>query len=95
MFPGSRLFPSAQAHEREGYRWWAQRLGRVFSMHNETRIDHFRGFAGYWAVQAGAKTAMGGSWLKGPGRSLFDALAKVPALRSDCRSRFAYAGHHQ
>lgn len=35
-----------QAHEKDGYKWWAQRLGRVFAMHNETRIDHFRGFAG-------------------------------------------------
>jgi 4-alpha-glucanotransferase len=39
------------------------------------RIDHFRGFAGYWAVPAGAKTAVGGRWLPGPGRELFDALA--------------------
>ena len=37
---------TAQAHEKEGFKWWAQRLGRVFAMHNETRIDHFRGFAG-------------------------------------------------
>lgn len=71
-----------QAHEKEGYKWWAQRLGRVFSMHNETRIDHFRGFAGYWAVKADAKTAMGGAWLKGPGRNLFDALTKVRSCRS-------------
>jgi len=35
-----------QAHEKEGYRWWAQRLGRSFQLYDETRIDHFRGFAG-------------------------------------------------
>lgn len=35
-----------QAHEREGYRWWAQRLGRSFQLYDETRVDHFRGFAG-------------------------------------------------
>lgn len=83
---GSPLF-KWEAHEKEGYKWWAQRLSRVFSMHNETRIDHFRGFAGYWAVQAGAETAMGGSWLKGPGRSLFDAVKKrlgeVPIIAED------------
>eukprot|EP00208_Stichococcus_sp_RCC1054_P003340 CAMPEP_0206140558 /NCGR_PEP_ID=MMETSP1473-20131121/9760_1 /ASSEMBLY_ACC=CAM_ASM_001109 /TAXON_ID=1461547 /ORGANISM="Stichococcus sp, Strain RCC1054" /LENGTH=558 /DNA_ID=CAMNT_0053534735 /DNA_START=359 /DNA_END=2035 /DNA_ORIENTATION=- len=83
---GSPLF-KWEAHEKEGYKWWAQRLGRVFSMHNETRIDHFRGFAGYWAVKADAKTAMGGAWLKGPGRNLFDALTKqlgeVPIIAED------------
>lgn len=83
---GSPLF-KWDAHEKEDYKWWAQRLGRVFSMHNETRIDHFRGFAGYWAVEAGAETAMGGSWLKGPGRSMFDALkqrlGEVPIIAED------------
>lgn len=45
-----------QAHEKEGYKWWARRLGRVFSMHNETRIDHFRGFAGEKPVERSEKT---------------------------------------
>ena len=35
-----------QAHHAEGYKWWAQRLGRSFQLYDETRIDHFRGFAG-------------------------------------------------
>ncbi|KAL0030183.1 hypothetical protein WJX77_001948 [Trebouxia sp. C0004] len=62
------------AHEREGYRWWAQRLGRSFQLYDETRIDHFRGFAGYWSVDAKADTAMGGVWKKGPGLGLFKSL---------------------
>ncbi|MBK6408041.1 MAG: 4-alpha-glucanotransferase [Holophagales bacterium] len=37
------------------------------------RLDHFRGFAGYWAVAAGEETAIGGIWEPGPGRKLFDA----------------------
>ena len=40
------LLVTVQAHEREGYRWWAQRLGRSFKLYDETRVDHFRGFAG-------------------------------------------------
>ncbi|KAL3141911.1 4-alpha-glucanotransferase dpe1, chloroplastic/amyloplastic [Trebouxia sp. C0010 RCD-2024] len=62
------------AHEREGYRWWAQRLGRSFQLYDETRVDHFRGFAGYWSVDAKAETAMGGVWKKGPGAGLFKSL---------------------
>lgn len=62
------------AHEKEGYRWWALRLGRSFQLYDETRIDHFRGFAGYWSVDAKADTAMGGVWKKGPGLGLFKSL---------------------
>ena len=36
----------AQAHKEDGYRWWVQRLSRMFQLHDEVRIDHFRGFAG-------------------------------------------------
>jgi 4-alpha-glucanotransferase len=38
------------------------------------RIDHFRALASYWAVPAGARTAVEGHWETGPGRRLFDAL---------------------
>ena len=70
---------AAQAQKQDGFRWWAQRLGRAFHMHNETRIDHFRGFAGYWAVPSTAETAIDGKWRKGPGKELFDALTAVRA----------------
>ena len=35
-----------QAHSKQGYKWWVQRLSRAFQVYDETRIDHFRGFAG-------------------------------------------------
>jgi 4-alpha-glucanotransferase len=38
------------------------------------RIDQFRGFEAYWAVPAGSATARKGSWVPGPGDSLFEAL---------------------
>ncbi|KAG5050204.1 hypothetical protein JHK85_011307 [Glycine max] len=41
------------------------------------RIDHFRGFAGYWAVPSEAKVAMLGKWKVGPGISLFDAIFRA------------------
>ncbi|KAI8473849.1 MAG: glycoside hydrolase superfamily [Monoraphidium minutum] len=50
------------AHEAEGYAWWAARLARAFSLYDETRIDHFRAFAGYWSVEATEETAMNGCW---------------------------------
>ena len=62
------------AMERDGFRWWVKRLRRAFNLYDETRIDHFRGFAGYWAVAAGQETAMEGEWRQGPGKALFTAL---------------------
>ena len=81
LTPGLRIRPP-QAQKEDGFRWWAQRLGRAFHMHNETRIDHFRGFAGYWAVPSSAETAIDGKWRKGPGKELFDALTEVRMLDS-------------
>ena len=72
---GSPLY-DWNAHEKEGFRWWTRRLQRALALHDEVRIDHFRGFAGYWAVDADAETAMGGVWKVGPGMRLFDALEK-------------------
>lgn len=35
-----------QAQKKSKYVWWERRLGRAFQLYDETRIDHFRGFAG-------------------------------------------------
>jgi 4-alpha-glucanotransferase len=55
--------------------WWSQRMRRAFSLHDRVRIDHFRGFEAYWEVPARETTAIGGRWVKGPGRAPFDAIA--------------------
>lgn len=71
----------------DGYRWWIERLRRTFELFDYVRLDHFRGFAGYWAIPADADTAMSGRWEPGPGRLLFDAvraaLGEVPMLAED------------
>ena len=75
------------AHAGEGFSWWARRLGRARELYDLTRVDHFRGFAGYWAVPAGAETAMGGEWVQGPGVALFEAVERaigpVPIIAED------------
>lgn len=62
--------------EETGFAWWVERLRRNRELANTLRIDHFRGFAEYWAVPAGEPTAVNGRWLPGPGRKLFDRLRK-------------------
>lgn len=109
---GSPLYKWPE-HKRDRFEWWCRRMGRALELYDETRIDHFRGFAGeqvalqvgcfcpvllwcgmptrhalctahlahlycctagYWSVDAKAETAMGGSWKKGPGLELFNAI---------------------
>ncbi|MET0509511.1 MAG: 4-alpha-glucanotransferase [Burkholderiaceae bacterium] len=62
------------AHAAEGYRWWIARMRSALRHADIVRIDHFRGFAGYWEVPASAQTAVGGCWRRGPGPALFEAL---------------------
>jgi 4-alpha-glucanotransferase len=70
-----------------GYRWWIERFRRTFELVDAARIDHFRGFVAYWAVPSGAKTALEGSWRRGPGHDLFDAVAaelgELPLIAED------------
>ncbi len=71
----------------DGFRWWIERLRRTFELFDYVRLDHFRGFAGYWAIPADAATAMSGRWEPGPGLALFDAvraeLGELPMLAED------------
>jgi 4-alpha-glucanotransferase len=58
------------------YGWWFERLGHNLSMLDRVRIDHFRGFFGFWQVPAGDKTAKNGKWVRGPGKKFFDIIFK-------------------
>lgn len=68
--------------KKDRYRWWTRRIACACSRQDVVRIDHFRGFAGYYVVPCGAKTAVGGRWRKGPGMDLFRA---VQEQCGDCR----------
>lgn len=62
-------------HAKNEYRWWLSRLRAVLNLVDIVRLDHFRGFAGYWEVSARAKTAVKGRWVTGPGQAFFQAVA--------------------
>lgn len=74
-------------HERTGYAWWIKRLEHAFRMFDLVRIDHFRGFANYWATPAGAVNAIGGEWMPGPGEKLLEAFqqtfGELPIIAED------------
>jgi 4-alpha-glucanotransferase len=69
------------ALRRRGYRFWIERFRRTFDLFDLARVDHFRGFAAYWAIPRGAPDARPGKWVRGPGRAPFDAARA--ALGSD------------
>lgn len=70
-----------------GYRWWIDRLRHTFELFDLTRIDHFRGFAQYWAVREGSETAVDGEWREGPRAAVFRAaeaeLGTLPVIAED------------
>ncbi len=74
-------------HEQSGYRWWIDRLRSTFKQVDIIRLDHFRGFAGYWEIPAGNETAEIGRWVSGPGSSFFNAvqrqLVELPIIAED------------
>lgn len=76
-----------ERHEQTGYAWWVARLGHALTQFDLVRIDHFRGFAAYWAVPAQAETAIDGHWLPGPGSKLFAAFlaafGSLPIIAED------------
>ncbi len=71
----------------DGFTWWIKRLKASFELFDVVRIDHFRGFAAYWEIPAGATDATGGEWVKGPGFDLFEAvkneLGDLPIIAED------------
>ena len=71
------------AMRKDGYRWWVERMHRALTLVDLTRIDHFRGFVAYWAVPERHTTAEHGTWRRGPGKALFDALGDVPLVAED------------
>jgi len=89
-----------------GYEWWIDRFRAVLERVDMVRLDHFRGFEAYWEVPAGAKTAINGRWVKGPGAALFQAvearLGRLPIVAEnlgvitreveELRRQFGYPG---
>ena len=63
-------------NKSEKYNWWIRRIGAVAKLYDKVRIDHFRGFAEYWAIPFDNADARNGIWCKGPGYDLFKEVKK-------------------
>ncbi|MDY7000540.1 MAG: 4-alpha-glucanotransferase [Thermodesulfobacteriota bacterium] len=73
--------------QQGGYHWWMRRIRHNLEMFDTLRLDHFRGFAAHFEIQALEKTAVNGRWIKGPGEDFFHVLArrfpKLPFIAED------------
>jgi len=76
-----------EIHRASGYGWWLERMHATLKLVDILRIDHFRGFAGYWEIPAANPTAEIGRWVKGPGTDFFKTveanMGSLPILAED------------
>lgn len=83
---GNPIFNYEKMKE-DGFAWWIDRLKSNLELYDLIRVDHFRGFAGYWSIPYGEETAINGEWIPGPGKELFEAiknaLGEIPIIAED------------
>ncbi|MBX3052779.1 MAG: 4-alpha-glucanotransferase [Caldilineaceae bacterium] len=76
-----------QQIEQRNFAWWIARIRASLQLYDIVRIDHFRGFAGYWEVPAAETTAINGRWVTGPGSRLFEVIqaemGELPIIAED------------
>lgn len=73
--------------KKNGYSWWLKRIAYASTLYDVVRIDHFRGFSAYFSIPFGAKNAVTGKWVKGPGKDFFKVaeqkLGKLSIIAED------------
>ncbi len=57
--------------KEDGFAWWSDRVKAAMRLYDIIRIDHFRGFAGFYSIPYGHTTAREGKWNSAPGIELF------------------------
>lgn len=73
---GNPIYNWEKMHS-DGFKWWKARVARAFELFDILRIDHFRGFASFYAVPFGDETARRGEWLPAFGSELFATLREA------------------
>ncbi|MDE6585043.1 MAG: 4-alpha-glucanotransferase [Anaeroplasmataceae bacterium] len=67
----------------DSYAWWNRRIQKAFELYDILRIDHFRGFAQFYAIPAGMPNARIGEWLDGPKFDLFKDKTELRIVAED------------
>ncbi|MEG1527975.1 MAG: 4-alpha-glucanotransferase [Clostridia bacterium] len=69
--------------KQTNYKWWIDRINNALKLFDYVRIDHFRGFANYYAIPYAETTAKCGKWLVGVGFDLFKDLLDKKIIAED------------
>jgi len=73
--------------QREGFRWWCDRIEQQLRRFDAIRIDHFRALQACWEIPADSPTAREGEWVPVPGDKLLttlrDRLPNLPLFAED------------
>jgi 4-alpha-glucanotransferase len=64
-------------HKETGFDWWIQRLKHNLGLLDFVRVDHFRGFMGYWEVPATEINAVNGHWVLAPGEEFLNTVSRI------------------
>ncbi len=75
------------ALEKRNYDWWIARMHFNLALSHLVRIDHFRGFESFWAIDANARDAKKGKWMKANGKQLLlllqQQIGHLPVIAED------------
>ena len=63
--------------KKDNFLWWQKRLEKMYELVDIVRIDHFRGLEAYWEIPGDAENAIGGKWVKAPGKELFTVFQET------------------
>ena len=67
--------------KEKNYAWWVRRFSHNLDLFDIARVDHFRGFVGYWEVPEREKNAINGRWMGAPAMDFFTHLtARFPSF---------------
>ena len=72
-----------EKHAKENYAWWKERIAYNLRLYDIVRIDHFRAFDRFFAIDKDAETAKDGAWLDGPKEELFKGLENCAIVAED------------
>jgi 4-alpha-glucanotransferase len=72
---------------QRGYDWWIKRMEHNLKIFDLVRVDHFRGFVGYWEVPAAEESALNGRWVEAPAFDFFlhlkERFPDLPLIAED------------
>ena len=69
--------------KKTNFSWYSKRIKEALKLYDILRIDHFRGFADFYAIPADHINARHGEWMRGPRFDLFKDKTDLKIIAED------------